>query len=58
MNRLTSRKFILAVLSVASATGLCLGGYILEGVYSAVMLGTVGAYLAANVTQKATEKTP
>ena len=58
MNRLTSRKFILAVLSVASATWLCWGGYILEGVYSAVMLGTVGAYLAANVTQKATEKTP
>lgn len=55
MNRLTSRKFIVAVLSLASATGLCAFGLIHEGVYSVVMTASVGAYLAANVTQKATE---
>ena len=56
MTSLLSRKFILAVLAVLSASLLCLGGYIYEGVYSAVMLGTVGAYIAGNVTQKAVTK--
>ena len=56
MNRLTSRKFIVAVLAMASATGLCAAGHIHEGVYSVVMTASVGAYLAANVTQKATTK--
>jgi hypothetical protein len=56
MTSLLSRKFILSVLSVLSASLLCLGGYIHEGVYSAVMLGTVGAYITGNVTQKAITK--
>lgn len=51
-----SRKFILALLSLASATGLCLYGHISDGVYSAVVIATVGAYMTANVTQKATAK--
>lgn len=51
-----SRKFILALLSLASATGLCLTGHIADGVYSAVVIATVGAYMTANVTQKATIK--
>lgn len=51
-----SRKFILALLSLASATVLCLTGYIADGVYSAVVIATVGAYMTANVTQKATAK--
>lgn len=50
--RLSSRKFILSVLSLISATGLCWSGHIADGVYSAVVIATVGAYLAANVTQK------
>lgn len=50
--RLSSRKFILAVLSLISATWLCWAGHIADGVYSAVVIATVGAYLAANVTQK------
>jgi hypothetical protein len=53
MTNLLSRKFILAWLSVGSCSLLCLGGYIHEGVYSAVMLGTVGAYITGNVAQKA-----
>lgn len=58
MNKFTSRKFILAVLTLASATWLCWAGLIADGVYSAVVIATVGAYLAANVTQKATTKAP
>lgn len=54
--KLLSRKFITALLSLASATGLCMGGYIADGVYSAVVIATVGTYMAANVTQKATAK--
>ncbi len=53
-DRLTSRKFILALVAMLSATVLCWLGHIADGVYSAVVIGTVGGYLAANVTQKAT----
>ena len=56
MTHLTSRKFIVTVLAMASATGLCAFGLIHEGVYSVVMTASVGSYLAANVTQKATAK--
>lgn len=55
-DRFKSRKFILALLSLASATALCYTGHIADGVYSAVVIATVGSYLAANVTQKATAK--
>lgn len=58
MSRLLSRKFIITVLSLLSATALCSLGHIHEGVYSTVMVASVGAYLAANVTQKATAKEP
>lgn len=50
--RLSSRKFIVAVLSLFSATGLCWAGHIADGVYATVVSATVGAYLAANVIQK------
>lgn len=53
---LISRKFIVALASLASAHWLCKNSFIADGVYSAVVLATVGAYMAANVTQKATAK--
>jgi hypothetical protein len=56
MTPLTSRKFIVAILAMLSATALCALGHIHEGVYSTVMVATVGAYLAANVAQKAVAK--
>lgn len=56
MSRYASRKFLLALLSLASATGLVWSGHIADGVYSAVVIATVGAYIAGNVTQKATAK--
>lgn len=56
MSRYASRKFLLALLSLASATGLVWSGHIADGVYSAVVIATVGGYIAGNVTQKATTK--
>lgn len=56
MKRLASRKFLLALATVASATWLVAAGHIADGVYSAVVIAAVGGYLAANVTQKATAK--
>lgn len=52
MNRFASRKFILALLTLVSATGLVATKCIADGVYSAVVIATVGAYLTANVMQK------
>ena len=53
MIRYASRKFILSCATLASATYLVWGGHIADGVYSAVVIATVGAYLVANVGQKA-----
>lgn len=53
---LLSRKFLLSLATVASATWLVAAGHIADGVYSAVVIAAVGGYLAANVTQKATAK--
>lgn len=44
-----SRKYILALLSLASATGLVAFGRIGEGVYSQIIIATVGLYIAGNV---------
>ena len=51
-DRLTSRKFILGVLTLMSATWLAWLAKIDAGVYSAVVIATVGAYMTANVVQK------
>lgn len=56
MKRLASRKFLLALATVASAAWLVAAGHIADGVYSAVTIATIGGYFAANVTQKATVK--
>lgn len=58
MSRITSRKFLLALATVASATWLVAAGHIADGVYSAVVIAAVGGYLAANVTQRAVSKPP
>lgn len=56
MIRYASRKFILSVASLLSATGLVTCGMIADGVYSAVVIATVGAYVTGNVAQKALVK--
>lgn len=56
IEKLGGRKFILSVLSLLTVTALVVSKHISDGVYSAVMLGTVGAYIAGNVAQKLNEK--
>jgi hypothetical protein len=56
MNRFLSRKFIAAMSALASATWLVYSGHIADGVYSAVVIATVAAYITGNVTQKALTK--
>lgn len=53
-----SRKFILALLSLLSASLLCVTGHIADGVYSAVVIATpnVARKATANVARKATGK--
>lgn len=56
MNRYASRKFILTVLTLASLTWLAIEKVLTSGDYKSAVIGTVGAYLLANVAQKATAK--
>ena len=46
------RKFLLALLTLASATALVALSHISDGVYSAVVIATVAAYITGNVVQK------
>ncbi len=55
LNKLASRKFILATLSLLSVSVLCWFGKIEAGVFATVVVATVGAYLTANVAQKQVE---
>lgn len=56
MSRYASRKFILALLALASTSWLVYEKAISAGDYKAVVIGTVGAYILGNVAQKATTK--
>lgn len=55
-NKYLSRKFLLALAVLVSATVLVWLGHIADGVYSAVVIATIGAYFAVNLTQKVTVK--
>lgn len=57
LEKIGGRKFFIALSSIISCSALTYFGYIHEGVYSAVMLGTIGAYIAGNVTQKVATNT-
>lgn len=50
--RLSSRKFILSMSAMFSVTWLSYFEKISDGVYSTVMVATIGAYIAGNVIQK------
>lgn len=56
MNRFVSRKFIASMSALFSATALVYTGHIADGVYSAVVIATVAAYITGNVAQKKVEK--
>jgi hypothetical protein len=53
LSRVGGRKFIAAMTTLASATFLVAFDHIDDGVYSAVVIAAVAAYIAGNVTQKA-----
>lgn len=53
LQRAGGRKFIATMAAIASSTGLVAFGCIEPGIYSVVMVSTVGAFIAGNVTQKA-----
>jgi hypothetical protein len=52
MNRYSSRKFIVALLCLVSATFLAWGGHIDSDAYQIVLVAIVGLYSGANVAQK------
>ena len=56
MTRFASRKFLLAMATLIAATAALFSGDLSGTLWRDVVLGTCGAYLAANVTQKATTK--
>ena len=56
MAKFLSRKFALAMASLTSASYLVLEQVIAAADYKAVVIATVGVYIAGNVTQKWTEK--
>jgi putative flippase GtrA len=57
LERLLSKKFIATTSAIISCSFLVYTDHIADGVYSAVMIATVSAYIAGNVIQKATNKT-
>lgn len=52
MNKLASRKFILAVLALLSASALVAFRRIDAGVYATVVVAAIGGYLSANVLEQ------
>ena len=56
MNRYYSRKFIAALLSLASASWALAEKLITSADYKTIVLGTVGVYIAGNVAQKVMAK--
>ena len=56
MKAYASRKFVLALLSLASCSWLVYEKLITAGDYKTVVIGTVGAYIIGNVAQKAVAK--
>lgn len=52
MNRYSSRKFVVSLLSLASATFLAWGHHIDADAYKMVVVAIVGLYGTANVAQK------
>ena len=55
MNRYASRKFLAALATLAASTWALAEQMLSSGDWKAVVLGTVGLYIAGNVGQKAIE---
>jgi len=55
-SRMTSRKFLLALVTLGTASMLLWFGRIEPMVWRDVVIATVGAYITANVTQRVMTK--
>lgn len=55
LDTLGGRKFLMTLLAQASCNVLVWAGKISDDVYSVVVLATVAAYVAGNVTQRQIE---
>lgn len=51
IDKFLSRKFIASMCALISAHFLVMFNHISDGVYSAVVIATIAAYIAGNVTQ-------
>lgn len=56
MSRYASRKFLAAIASLLAGTWALAEGLLTGGDYKALVLGTVGLYIAGNVGQKYLER--
>lgn len=56
LQRFGGRKFLAALLSLASATALVWFGHISDQVYGFVVSVTIASYITGNVAQKAVAK--
>jgi hypothetical protein len=54
--KFASRKFALAAATLVSAHWLVAAGKIADGVYSAVLIAVVAAYVTSNVAQRWVER--
>lgn len=52
LNKFFSRKFLLALFAVTGNFAMVYFGKISDGVYSTVIVATIGAYLTSNVISK------
>jgi expansin (peptidoglycan-binding protein) len=55
VTQIGGRKFVLAMSTLVSTSWLVSVGHIADGVYSAVVIATVGAYITGNVVQRLKE---
>lgn len=56
--RLGGRKFLICAVSLLGVNAALVFGLISATIYRDLMLGIAAVYIAGNVTQKATAKTP
>ncbi len=56
MTSLLSRKFIITAMTLLASTWMLYERLLTSADYKAVVIGTVGLYIAGNVAQKATAK--
>jgi uncharacterized membrane protein YeaQ/YmgE (transglycosylase-associated protein family) len=58
LHALGGRRFLLCLGCSAVTTALLVAGYVDQGTWMAVILGTVGAYITGNVAQRALSGPP